>query len=76
MEKLQADIDYCKAHKVRPFIFAEHTSTAADFLFHIGQFEAAERMLVDAVQVRTAHRPLAHAFCTRSGRLSLLQPCL
>lgn len=51
MAKLQADIDYCKSHKVRPFIFAEHASTAADFLFHIGEFAAAEQMLADAVQV-------------------------
>lgn len=50
-EKLQADIEYCKTHEVRPFVFAEHASTAADFLFHIGDFAAAEKMLADAMQV-------------------------
>jgi hypothetical protein len=51
LEKLQADIDYCKSHKVRPYTFAEHASTAADFLFHVGAYESAEKMLVDAVLV-------------------------
>lgn len=48
---LQKDIDYCQTHQVRAFVYAEHASTAADFLFHVQEFEAAEKMLVGAVQV-------------------------
>lgn len=72
MEKLQADIDYCKSHQVRPFIFAEHASTAADFLFHIGEFAAAEKMLVDAVLVLCTSPSAGHVLNSVTHRLCAL----